>query len=275
VPFETYEAPFVSYAQAREDVVLVRSLRSIVPEDGFYIDVGAFHPHLDSVTKAFYDVGWSGINVEPSPKLMLPFLDERPRDINLNMALSSTPGELTFFHQQSGQLGTLEARYADESWNKTAVPVTTLTIICEEHAPRDIHFLKIDVEGHERNVLEGMDFSRFRPWIMIIEAVVPNTHVPTHHEWENIVLRAGYRFVLADAINRFYLANEHLYLQPNFTLVADNFLQYRERWNFEAAHNRNVELEQQLSTLRLENDQLRSETTKSSRWGRLFGRRKR
>ena len=246
MPFESYETPFISYAQAREDVVLVRSLREIPPEQGFYIDIGGFHPHLDSVTKAFYDVGWHGINVEPSPELMAAFHHERTRDINLEVAVSSQPGELVFFGNENGQLGTLEERYADPNGGRRVVQALTLTSICEAHAPKDIHFLKIDVEGHERDVLDGMDFKRFRPWILLIESVVPNTHIPTYQEWEEIVVSSGYKFVLADAINRYYLAEEHIKLEPNFSLVADNFYQARERWNFEAAQHRIEELEEEL-----------------------------
>lgn len=264
MPFDTYETAFISYAQAREDVVLVRALRDVPPERGFYIDVGAFHPNSDSVTKAFYDAGWRGINVEPNPELMRPFLGERPRDINLGVALSSTSGEMTFFEQENGQLGTLEARYAEPHWPRRTVPVTTLTRLCEEHAPAEIQFLKIDVEGHERDVLEGMDFKRFRPWVMIIEAVVPNTHIPTYDEWEDIVLNAGYKFVLADAINRFYLAEEHLDLSPHFAMVADNFLKSHELWELETARGRIDELERELAAAQQDAAKLRSLGTASS-----------
>lgn len=54
---------FISYAQNFEDVRLWRVLKQF--EHGFYIDVGANDPRHHSVTKAFYDHGWQGINVEP------------------------------------------------------------------------------------------------------------------------------------------------------------------------------------------------------------------
>ena len=53
----------VSYSQNFEDVMLWRALKDV--ENGFYIDVGANHPAIDSVTKLFYENGWSGINIEP------------------------------------------------------------------------------------------------------------------------------------------------------------------------------------------------------------------
>ena len=87
------------------------------------------------------------------------------------------------------------------------VPCRSLADICAEHAPRDIHFLKIDVEGMERSVLEGSDFKHFRPWLLAIEATVPCTYTPCHEEWEHIV--AGYEFALFHQINRYYVAREH------------------------------------------------------------------
>jgi hypothetical protein len=55
---------FISYAQNFEDVMLWRALKGL--KKGFYIDVGAHDPEVDSVTKAFYDRGWCGINIEPA-----------------------------------------------------------------------------------------------------------------------------------------------------------------------------------------------------------------
>lgn len=72
---------FISYAQNFEDIRLWRALKHV--EKGLYIDVGANHPTADSVTRAFYDRGWSGINVEPVPSYYHALCQERPRDTNL------------------------------------------------------------------------------------------------------------------------------------------------------------------------------------------------
>ncbi len=219
----------ISYAGALEDVLLHRAIHHVPHHDGFYIDVGAYHPHHDSVTKHFYDHGWRGINIEPSPDLFAPFVAERTRDINLQAAISSKPGEVTFYQVDGQQLGTLEKRHADRhashgfGTRSCTVPAMTLTQVCEQHAPPEIHFLKIDVEGHEAGVLEGMDFKRFRPWIMVIESTHPNTGDPSFQEWEHIVLPAGYRFAYTDVLNRYYVANEHLDLMQRFAVGPDRY----------------------------------------------------
>ena len=85
----------LSYSQNFEDVLLWRALRDVPA--GFYIDVGANDPELHSVTKLFYDAGWHGINIEPMPSYLQPFLDQRPRDINLSCAAGAAAGEITLF----------------------------------------------------------------------------------------------------------------------------------------------------------------------------------
>ena len=83
--------PFVSYAQNREDVVLARALR---PDDrrGFWVDVGAGDPILDSVTAAFAERGWRGVNVEPLPREHQRLCAARPADTNLRVALGARAG---------------------------------------------------------------------------------------------------------------------------------------------------------------------------------------
>ncbi len=225
---------FVSYAQNFEDVLLWRALGTVGP--GFYIDIGAAHPDADSVTRAFYDRGWHGINAEPVAASFHRLHAARPRDINLRVAVGERPGEAAFFELDGADAGrsTLDpavlAPHAglDPVVRQTTVAVETLATICDRHAPADIHFLKVDVEGAERAVLAGADFARHRPWIVLVEATAPLTAIETHAEWESILLGAAYRFVWFDGLNRFYVAAErhadlarHFQAPPN---VFDDFL---------------------------------------------------
>jgi hypothetical protein len=68
--------------------------------------------------------------------------------------------------------------------------------------------LKIDVEGHEKCVLLGADWSLLRPRVILVEAVRPVSHTQNHEEWEYLLLAEGYRFVLFDGLNRFYVREE-------------------------------------------------------------------
>ncbi len=244
---------FCSYAQNFEDVLLWRALRSLAT--GFYIDVGAAHPDEDSVTRAFYDRGWRGINIEPVPELFGRLRAARSRDVTLNVALAAAAGETSFHVVSESGLSTLDGsiagahREAGFAVRETRIEVSTLASVCEAHAAADIHFLKIDVEGAEGAVLRGADFGRFRPWIVIVEATAPLSSVPAHEDWEPILLEAGYSFLYFDGLNRFYAADEHFdALVPHFRIPVNVFDDFIRAADLPGAR-RLAELELQVGSL--------------------------
>jgi FkbM family methyltransferase len=205
---------FISYAQNFEDVMLWRALKRV--DQGFYIDVGANDPDHDSVTKAFYERGWRGINVEPVPQWFERLEKARPRDINLQLALGAEPGAITLYEIPDTGLSTAEKKFAERHEAESGfqnrqlrVEVDTLSRVCERFHPAPIHFLKIDVEGAEKAVLQGTDFSQIRPWIILIEATLPLSVEVSYSEWEPLLLNAGYEYVYFDGLNRYYVAGEH------------------------------------------------------------------
>ncbi len=219
---------FISYAQNREDVILWRSFKNV--SNGFYIDVGANDPEIDSVTKAFYDLGWSGINIEPVKQWYDLLCEQRSRDINLNFAAGKEDGILTLYEipdtgLSTSSKSTAQRHLIDNGFknHSTTVLVKTLTSIVQDTDCKAIHFLKIDVEGAEKDVLLGIDFRIIRPWILLIESMEPYTQKENHGEWESIVLNAGYKFVYLDGINRFYVADEHIDLQSEFSAPPNYF----------------------------------------------------
>jgi hypothetical protein len=64
---------------------------------GFYVDVGAYDPQMMSNTHHFYLQGWRGINIDPNPKSIEEFNKLRTRDINLELAISNSLEEHTFY----------------------------------------------------------------------------------------------------------------------------------------------------------------------------------
>lgn len=223
---DRYHPSATTFAQFHEDTILDRLVGHV--ENGFYVDVGAMDPHLESVTKLFYQRGWQGINIEPRPNGFLRFVADRGRDINLNVAISTDPSDITIFEvaEQPG-LSTsdrrLAASYAERGLHSQPIRVPTrrLSDVFEKHAPDEVHFLKIDVEGLESDVLQSMDFKRYRPWILAIESTIPCTDTPSYMDWEHMLHSAGYKLVIAHNINRFYVAEEKGY-QLCRTISFDN-----------------------------------------------------
>ncbi|MCX7383680.1 MAG: FkbM family methyltransferase [Alphaproteobacteria bacterium] len=225
----------VSYAQNFEDVMLWRALGAEGP--GFWIDVGAADPVRGSVTRAFHERGWRGINIEPGVQEFTALAANRANDINLNIALSDRPGTMTFYDCADAEFSTLDpavaARHRMDGRGITERPVTvsTLSAICREHVREPIHFLKIDVEGAEKSVLTGADFKAFRPWIIVIEVTVLQHKSDPAGDCGPLLLEAGYREAWFDGLNRFYIAAEwwerlsrHFTVPPNvfdgFTLAS-------------------------------------------------------
>lgn len=231
--FEYPKEAIISYAQTHEDVLLWRALHSVTP--GFYVDVGAHDPTDLSTTRAFYERGWRGINVEPNPLYAAKLRRERPRDLTLEVALGDVPGMATIHDFGATGLSTMVDDIAEGhavrgfSATHFQVPVTTLAAVLDNLGDQDVHFLKIDVEGYEVKVLNGANFTKVRPWIVLIEAVKPMTSIPTFDTWERLLLTAGYHFVYFDGVNRFYVSEEHLDLRRYFTApvsIQDPFRDY-------------------------------------------------
>ena len=219
---------FVSYAQNLEDVMLWRALKHI--ESGFYVDVGANDPKNLSVTYAFYQRGWHGINMDPATYLLLS--QERTRDINLEVAAGETNGDVHFYELSNSALSTSDSQLAND-YRKTGQTIIerkvkswTLNHVLEMYADGPIHFMNIDVEGAELQVLKGLDLSLWRPWIILIEATIPTTRTPAFEEWEPLIVSSNYEFVYFDGLNRYYVAKEHGELMNAFQTPPNIFDQY-------------------------------------------------
>jgi FkbM family methyltransferase len=217
--------PFISYAQNFEDVMLWRALKHV--KNGFYVDVGANDPVVDSVSKAFYDRGWRGIHFEPLVESAKLLRKNRPDETVFQVALGETEGVLEL--AILGGLSTANEGYAQEyvaqghSVQLVQVPVLTLRSALKSLVGKEVHWLKIDVEGFEGQVLKGWDSDVLRPWVMVIEATVPNSPKTDFAEWDPILVAANYRFVYFDGLNRFYIAEEHLELLSAFEVPPNVF----------------------------------------------------
>lgn len=208
------------HAQRGEDIRLVKYLAKFgidpTKQLGRYIDVGAWEPTLDSVTKYFYDLGWSGINIEPVPFYFQKLEAERPRDINLNIAISDHNGSSEMFVFEGSGLSTLCDDFKENAFGfpreTVRVKTKTLESVCWRHFGRRgddgfttrYEFLKIDVEGYEREVLIRNDWS-YRPRVIVIEATKPGTDIPNWDAWDSYVQLQDYKFVEFDGLNRWYL----------------------------------------------------------------------
>jgi FkbM family methyltransferase len=161
----------VSYSQFGEDRFLLRHFGE--RRDGFYVDVGAYHPFDGSNTFLLYQQGWRGINLEPAPDGFEQLRRHRRRDINLPIAVSSQQGHASFV--LSGSFAGIE----DEHHLWPGMPGKRITVVTEplsevldRELPKrtEIDLLDVDCEGRDLDVLRSNDWDRFRPALILAEA---------------------------------------------------------------------------------------------------------
>ena len=257
---------FISYAQNFEDVILWRALKHI--KEGFYIDIGAAWPENDSVTKSFYEHGWSGINLEPNHLLYEQLAASRSRDCNLCYAIADSIGQQSLYVFEDTGLSTLAPAIADLqqhtgiSCEQHMVQVFTLAEVWNKFVPPDqpVHFLKVDVEGLEDIVLKSNDWSKYRPWIVLVEAIVPSSQEENYQAWEDTLLSADYIFAYSDSLNRFYVAKEHAELSSLLKDPPNIFDDFVLSSQFKA-ETRATQLSTQIETSNEEIARLKQECT--------------
>jgi len=208
--------------------MLWRALKHV--EKGCYVDVGAQHPVIDSVSKAFYERGWRGVHIEPVPEYARLLRQDRPDETVLEVALSDFEGTLELNVIPETGLSTAVDAYAQRHHTEKGfdcqqiqVPVLTLKSALQPLAGKDVHWLKIDVEGLEGRVLKGWDSQVSRPWVMVIEATIPNSTETDYANWDPILTAANYQIVYFDGLNRFYVAKEHAELAVAFSTPPNVF----------------------------------------------------
>ncbi|HHW4678074.1 MAG TPA: FkbM family methyltransferase [Xylella sp.] len=217
----------ISYAQNFEDVMLWRALKYV--DRGCYIDIGAQSPDIHSMSKLFYEHGWRGIHIEPVQAYADALRMCRPDELVLQVAVSDLAGVMPFFDIADSGLSTSEPDIADTHRasgfvvRDVTVAAITLDAVLEHVHGREVHWLKIDVEGSEARVLRSWVVSSVRPWILVIEATRPMTIEPTHTQWENAVLDKGYLFAYFDGLNRFYVSEHHRELITAFVCPPNVF----------------------------------------------------
>lgn len=217
----------VSYAQNFEDVMLWRALGHI--EHGLYIDIGAQDPVVDSVSLTFHEHGWRGIHVEPTPHYAELLRQQRPGDKIIQAAVGSTKGILPFFEIPHTGISTADATIADLhrergfDIHEISVPCITLATVFKECQAQEIHWLKIDVEGLEEQVLRSWGAAKARPWIVVVESTLPLTQTESHERWEALLLARHYSPVYFDGLNRYYVSAAHPELKPAFAVPPNVF----------------------------------------------------
>lgn len=169
-----------SYSQDGEDMILKAIFEQKKGYKGFFVDVGAHHPVRYSNTKYFYNRGWKGINIEPTPSAIAAFKTFRKRDINLNIGIGPEKTVLKFYCFNEPALNSFSKEVSeriDQNLTKYKIiktldiEVLSLSEVLDQYLPVDtkIDFLSIDVEGLDFQVLLSNNWDKYKPELILIE----------------------------------------------------------------------------------------------------------
>ncbi len=177
---------------------------------GFFVDVGANDPVLDSQSQHLEVLGWNGLLVEPDPDCCA-LLRQSRTGVVVEMACSSPENAGKFLQlNRAGPHSTLEDQpIALGAVVRATVPVrceTLDTILRSHRAPVGFDLLSIDIEGHELVALSGFDFAYWKPRLVLLEDHV--THLKKHQ----LMRQNGYQLLLRTGLNSWYVP-----AQPGYT----------------------------------------------------------
>ncbi len=211
---------FISYAQNFEDVMLWRALKHVAR--GFYIDVGAQDPVVDSVSLAFYERGWRGVHVEPTAVYAEKLRRARPDETVIQAAIGTSTKPIAFWEFPDTGVSTgirsIATKHERDNLKgvRVEVPCMRLSRLLSDYRDRNIHWLKIDAEGMERAVIQSWRPAKPRPWIVVVESTKPNSPELAFADWEALLVKLGYEFVYFDGLNRFYVNRKQPELKKHF-----------------------------------------------------------
>ncbi len=207
------------FGQHGEDV-LIHKLFDRRFRNGFYMDIGAYHPFRYSNTAYFWLMGWRGVNVDASKHSIEQFKKIRRSDTNIwSAVVDSTTAEKTKFiklhfnpkveYDLGATCSPEEAAKREGSQTEhVEVPCDSLTNIVNNHAPEksdEFHFMNIDIEGFDESALHGIDLWKSKPQVICVEILHADTIRDVLNTNTNLILESnGYQLVGKTAASVIY-----------------------------------------------------------------------
>lgn len=166
-------APWLAFSSSQYGQDLLILAATNLKRHGFFVEFGAADGiRLSNTYLLEKEFGWNGILAEPCAAWRSRLTDNRDCQLDFR-CVSSASGSFVQFAENpadpllsgitSGPLSALPAAGYVET-------ISLCDLLLAHGAPSFIDFLSIDVEGHEIEILEAFDFSRFRFGIVLIES---------------------------------------------------------------------------------------------------------
>ncbi|MDZ4792716.1 MAG: FkbM family methyltransferase [Bacteroidota bacterium] len=213
------------YSQAGEDAILSKTFSFLLPvKNGFYVDIGSYHPFRHSNTYLLYKAGWRGVNIDPRPGSKALFDRYRGRDINIEAGIGGEDASMTYYMLDENSVmntfskdNLVKLGVFGQVKKTVEVPVFTFATLLEKYPDiKTIDYLNIDAEGFEMEILAGMNLDAVMPKVISIEQNDVLSFPEVLHSTAGIFLaEKGYtayakNILLSNVCTVFYIRNEYL-----------------------------------------------------------------
>jgi len=166
--------PRKSYSMYGEDIIIDKFFKK--KQNGFYIDIGCYHPIDGNNTYLLYKKGWNGINIDINQLSVDLFKIARKDDLNINTAISNTSKKVKLYYRKKiNMLNTIDRKFAKLNFKKgfkiKTINSNSINSILEKtkYKNKKIDFLNLDIEGNELKALLSLNFKKYKPRLICIE----------------------------------------------------------------------------------------------------------
>lgn len=204
-------------SQCGQDRLVERLFKGM--RGGFFVELGGMDGLKFSNTSYLEEaLEWTGILIEPNPHLYSKMVSNRPRSIHKSCAIASpeSPDTLTLRVPKAcpGLAGLQDfypkahtQRIMRENGGSTGeehtVRVCTMEYVLNEHGVKEVHYMSIDVEGAEAEVIAGINFDHTFIHLIGFEANYPGPANKLREKLEKL----GFRRISTQG-NDIFMANE-------------------------------------------------------------------
>ncbi len=181
---------------------------------GFYVDIGANNPYIQSNTHFFYKKGWRGVNVDALPGSMNIFRKVRPNDINIEAAISNSNEILSYFMFSPSFYNTFDSSKVNEIKqnaqliNEIKINTTKLSDLFDSLKIDSINFMSVDVEGFDLEVLKSNNWNKYRPKVIVTECFSGGLESLASDCIYDLLKNNGYILLCNTPTNAFYIEVE-------------------------------------------------------------------
>jgi FkbM family methyltransferase len=187
---------------------------------GTFVDIGCFHPTRHNNTFEMYRSGWTGVNIDLNPLTIDLFNFFRKKDINIHAAISDKEEiKKLYFVNELNTQNTLEENHLlflknhhgvkEEEISLENINTKRLDTLLESHNINDIDFMNVDVEGHELNIINSIDFNKYKIKFICIEMINHNNQAKLVNKRLNDILKKN-DYILEKRIDFNYIFKKNV-----------------------------------------------------------------